>query len=303
MKRRHFLTQSLATSAVLNANAKKIFSPQKTNLQVFVLGTSWGFEGSIDTFCQKIKSEGYDGIEVWWPTKENDQKKLFDALNKHQLQVGFLCAGSDTNFQIHEKQFKEAILAAAGNSYQKPLYINCHSGKDFFSFEQNSQLITFTIEQEAKTGIEILHETHRGRMCFAAHITRLFLEKHEKMKLTLDISHWTNVHESMLDNQTETVNVALKKVAHIHARIGHEEGPQVNDPRAPEWKYTLEKHLKWWDKAVENREKSGAKSITFLTEFGPPNYLATLPFTNQPVANQWEINVHMLKLIKDRYKK
>ena len=66
MKRRHFLTQSLATSAVLNANAKKIFSPQKTNLQVFVLGTSWGFEGSIDTFCQKIKSEGYDGIEVWW---------------------------------------------------------------------------------------------------------------------------------------------------------------------------------------------------------------------------------------------
>ena len=123
------------------------------------------------------------------------------------------------------------------------------------------------------------------------------------MKLTLYISHWPNVNESMLDNQTETVDVALKKVAHIHARIGHEQGPQVNAPRAPEWKYTLEKHLKWWDKAIENREKSGAKSIAFLTKFGPPNYLATLPFTNQPVANQWEINIHILKLIKDRNKK
>ncbi len=303
MKRRSFIANSLASTVAITANPKTFNNPHKTNLEVLVLGTSWGFDGTIDMFCQKIKSEGYDGIEVWWPLKENDQKKLFDALQKHQLEVGFLCAGSDINFHNHEKQFKDSIMAASSNTSQKPLYINCHSGKDFFSFEQNSQLITFTIEQEAKTGIEILHETHRGRMCFAAHITRLFLEKHEKMKLTLDISHWTNVHESMLDNQTETVDIALKKVAHIHARIGHEEGPQVNDPRAPEWKYTLEKHLKWWDEAVENRDKFGAKRITFLTEFGPPNYLATLPFTNQPVANQWEINVHMLNLIKARYKK
>ena len=122
MNRRNFLTQSLATSAVLNANTKKIFPSHKTNLQVFVLGTSWGFEGSIATFCQKkIEREDYDGIEVWWPAIEIDQKKLFDAFQKHQLQLGFLWAGSDANFQIYEKQFKEAILAPAGNPYQKPL--------------------------------------------------------------------------------------------------------------------------------------------------------------------------------------
>ena len=77
MKRRNFLTQSLASSAVLSVNSKTFFNPQKTNLEVLVMGTSWGFDGSMDVFCEKIKREGYDGIEVWWPTKENEQKKLF----------------------------------------------------------------------------------------------------------------------------------------------------------------------------------------------------------------------------------
>ena len=63
---------------------------------------------------------------------------------------------------------------------------------------QNSKLIDFTIEKSEQSGVGIYHETHRSRMCFAAHITKTFLEKHPKMKVTLDISHWTNVHESLV---------------------------------------------------------------------------------------------------------
>jgi hypothetical protein len=123
------------------------------------------------------------------------------------------------------------------------------------------------------------------------------------MKLTLDISHWTNVHESMLTDQKVNVDLALSRTYNVHARIGHEEGPQVNDPRGPEWKYALDHHLEWWDKVVALREAEGAKQITFLTEFGPPNYLPTIPYTRQPVANQWDINLYMLNLIKTRYNK
>jgi sugar phosphate isomerase/epimerase len=302
MNRRTFLNNSMLSTAALASHKTNILNTSKTNLDVVVMGTNWGFAGNMDELCKKLKAEGYEGVELWWPTKKEDQKVMFEALQKYELHIGFLVAGTDSNFSVHEKQFNENLKAAAGNTIQKPLYINCHSGKDFFTFDQNSKIIESTIEQEAKTGIEVLHETHRGRMCFAAHITKGFLEKYDKMKLTLDISHWTNVHESMLENQTENVEKALMKVGHIHARIGHEEGPQVNDPRAPEWKYVLDKHLSWWDKAVANREKTNAKRITFLTEFGPPNYLPTLPYTQQPIANQWEINVHMMKLIKDRYK-
>jgi hypothetical protein len=32
-------------------------------------------------------------------------------------------------------------------------------------------------------------------------------------------------------------------------------------------------------------------------EFGPPGYMPTLPFTNQPVADAWRVNVEMRKLL------
>jgi len=300
MNRRNFLSNTLVTSAAL-ATSKDTFSQKttKTDLEVIVLGTDWGFAGTVDELCAKVKKAGYDGLELWWPTKAEDQKALFRALEKYELQIGFLCGGNGSDFEKHFTQYKNAVNAAL---QAKPLYVNSHSGKDYFSFEQNAKFIDFTIEKMESSGIKVLHETHRGRMCYSAPITRRFLEKYDKMGLTLDISHWTNVHESLLDDQAETVEMALERSYHIHARVGHQEGPQVNDPRAPEWKIALDKHLDWWDKVVKFREIQGAKRITFLTEFGPPNYLPTLPFTNVPVADQWEINVFMLNLLKNRYK-
>lgn len=41
--------------------------------------------------------------------------------------------------------------------------------------------------------------------------------------------------------------------------------------------------------------------MTILTEFGPPTYLPTLPYSNLPVADQWAINVFMLQALKKRY--
>jgi hypothetical protein len=89
-------------------------------------------------------------------------------------------------------------------------------------------------------------------------------------------------------------------VEHIHARIGHPEGPQVNDPRAPEWDEAMKAHIAWWDKVIARKKKNGER-MTILTEFGPPTYMPTLPYTQQPLANQWDINVHMMKLLRKRY--
>jgi hypothetical protein len=60
--------------------------------------------------------------------------------------------------------------------------------------------------------------------------------------------------------------------------------------------------LTWWDKVVAKHKENGVKLLTITTEFGPAGYLPTLPFTQQPVADQWSINVYMLHLLKDRYK-
>jgi len=271
-------------------------------LSLKILGTNWGFSGDYEAFCSAIKKEGYDGIEIGLPSEKEKQSELLAALQKHGLDVAFLCGVGEKDFSAHLQSFKKNVEAAAAQFSQKPLYLNCHSGKDYFSYEENKAIIDVTTEVSAKTGIPIYHETHRGRMLFAAHITRNFIEKSPALKLTLDISHWCNVHESLLSDQQETVQLALSRVSHIHARIGHEEGPQVNDPRAPEWEAAVKAHLGWWDEVVAQKVKN-SEALTILTEFGPPNYLPTVPYTKQPLADQWAINVYMMKMLRERYLK
>ncbi|WP_236652734.1 sugar phosphate isomerase/epimerase family protein [Chitinophaga vietnamensis] len=270
--------------------------------KLIILATNWGFPGTTDDFCHAAKQAGYDGIEIWWPNEKAAQEELFKALEKYQLSVGYLCAGYDHDYTKHRQQFEQALEAATTQSRIKPLYINCHSGRDYFSFDQNAALIDMTTRISQKSGVPVYHETHRSRMLFAAHIARQFISAKPDLRLTLDISHWCNVHESLLQDQADTVALALERAEHIHARIGHAEGPQVNDPRAPEWEQAVKAHFSWWDKIVQRHQAAG-KPLTVLTEFGPVDYLPALPYTRQPVANQWEINVYMMNQLKLRYNK
>ena len=267
--------------------------------ELLIFATNWGFNGSWDEFCSRIKKDGYDGAEAWYPAEENARNEFLAAFEKYKLKFGFLVGGSDNDYQKHLQQFKTMLEGAAS---LKPVYINCHSGRDHFSFDQNKAFIDFTAEVNAKTKVPVYHETHRGRILYSAPISRQFMEKHASLRLTLDISHWCNVHESLLTDQLETVRLALSRTDHIHTRVGHAEGPQVNDPRAPEWRDAVNAHFAWWDQIVEQKRREG-KLLTMLTEFGPVDYLPALPYTRQPVADQWEINKHMLDTLRTRYAK
>jgi sugar phosphate isomerase/epimerase len=263
------------------------------------LATNWGFTGTLDNFCAAAKKEGYNGIEVWVPGTQQEMSELKHTVDKYDLKLGLLTGGSDRLPSKHKIQFTEAIERAISLN---PLYINCHSGKDYFEFEENLSILQASIDLSRKSGVPLYHETHRGRSLFAAPVTKKFIDKLPDLKLTLDISHWCNVHESLLQDQPQNITEALKRTEHIHARIGHAEGPQVNDPRAPEWQEAFNAHLKWWDEVVLRKTNEG-KPVTILTEFGPPNYLPTLPYTQQPVADQWAINAYMMRFLRNRYSK
>ena len=272
----------------------------QSKLQLKILATNWGFEGTLKQYITKVKQEGYDGIETWWPMDEKELNELAELLHANQLQVGFLCGAQDVNYAQHLDFFRKMTEAAATNSLLKPLYINCHSGRDYFSFEQNKSFIDFTTQLSRSTGIKICHETHRSRILFAAPVAREYFEKIPELRITFDVSHWCNVSESLLNNQPETMRMAIERTDHVHARIGHPEGPQVNDPRAPEWKEAVDAHFAWWDKIVEAKKNKG-EQLTVLTEFGPPDYMPTQPYSRKPLADQWAINVHMKDLWKKRY--
>lgn len=298
--RRTFLASSIGLgTAVFNiAKGSSIKLDDKNRVPVRVMATKWGNSDPIENFCQKIKEVGYDGLEDWLPSNEEDRFRLIQACEKYQLKFGLLVGSSEPEYDKHINQFTKNLREAVK---YKPLYINCHSGKDYFSFEQNLKFFEITNATSKQSNIPIYHETHRSRILFAAPVARNYMEHTTGFEITLDISHWCNVHESFLQDQQPTVQMALKRTGHIHARIGHPQGPQVNDPRAPEWKGALEQYLKWWDDAVNYKQQNSGEPMTFLTEFGPVDYMPALPYSREPIADQWEINVFMLNLLKDRY--
>jgi sugar phosphate isomerase/epimerase len=299
MNRRDFIATNLASIPVVSALASsgKTNEPMKTNVLFFC--PRWGADDSWDSFCKRVKEAGYDGVEAGVSSPEAPEaNEVLDALRKHGLSlVGQYYQSAEADIEQHASNYEKYLRRLAA---MKPLFINAQTGKDYFTFAQNKRLIDIAARVAVDTGVEIVHETHRGKALFAAHITRPFLDQLPAMKLTLDISHWCNVHESLMHDQVENVDVALGRTRHIHSRVGHPEGPQVNDPRASEWKDVIDAHLQWWDKVAAIHQKNGT-TLTITTEFGPPDYMPVLPFTRQPVASQWDINVHMMKLLKARY--
>lgn len=302
MTRRDFINVGTATGSLLlldNLQAMARPLPETRSnpgFELLIFATNWGYTGSWEQFCSQIKSDGYDGAEIWFPN-EQERTEVLAAFKKHGLQYGFLVGSGDSQYQNNFQQFKKSLEGAITFN---PVYINCHSGKDFFSFDENKTFIELTTKASKESGIPIYHETHRSRILYSAPIARQYMEKLPDLRITFDVSHWCNVHESLLADQAETISMALERVGHIHARIGHPEGPQVNDPRAPEWKKAVDAHFAWWDQVVKKKKQEG-KRMTFLTEFGPVDYLPALPYTRQPLANQWEINLHMLKTLRSRY--
>jgi hypothetical protein len=134
-----------------------------------------------------------------------------------------------THAENYEKYLRHLIEAA-------PVLINCQTGKDYFSFDQNKMLFELAGKLSRESGIPIIHETHRGKCLFAASIAKTYFSSLPDIRICLDISHWCNVHESLLADQEEAVSMAISRTDHIHSRVGYAEGPQVNDPRAPEWR-------------------------------------------------------------------
>lgn len=257
----------------------------------------WGSEKlEYKLFFEKVKKAGYDGVEMSLPMDKHKKSEIFGLLQTFELDIiGQHWETVTADFSLHKKEFRERLINLTS---VKPIFINTQTGKDFFKYEQNAELIKIASDVSEEYGIKIIHETHRGKFGFAAHIMSEYLRRIPELRLTMDISHWVNVAESWLDDQKETVHLALTRTDHIHARIGFPEGPQIPDPRVPEWKNARDIHTIWWQQVIDLRRKANCDKITITPEFGPYPYMTILPFNNKPIADQWEVNLYMMEYIK-----
>lgn len=269
-------------------------------MKIHFLCTRWGSDNlDFEVFADKAQSAGYEGIETGLPADEAGRNQIVKILkDRGMILIAQHNETRGADFAEHKAAFEKRLEHIAGAG---PMLINSQTGRDIFTMEQNLELIEIARQVSEKTGVEILHETHRGRFSFALHVTREYIRKVDSLYLGLDISHWCCVAESLLADQEEAVTAVLERTNHLHARVGYAEGPQVTDPRAPEYAAALEAHLKWWDTALESAKKRGRKVFTITPEFGPIPYTTALPFTRMPVSSQWDINAYMKNLLSERY--
>ncbi len=261
----------------------------------------WGSESLLwSEFCRRVAEAGYDGVETSLPWGDKAGTELIlHELAKHGL--GLIAQHWETHDPVFESHQVEYVRRLEWLAAAQPQFINSQTGLDWFEPEQNRELLAAAHEVARKTGVTILHETHRGKFSFAAAVCARYLRDDPALRLSADFSHWCVVSESFLTDQVASMDLAIAGADHIHARVGHPEGPQVSDPRAPEWHLALEAHLAWWDRIVERHRQSGNEVLTVTPEFGPAPYLPTIPYTNQPIADQWGINLYMKELLAKRW--
>ncbi|MDF7822555.1 TIM barrel protein [Pontiellaceae bacterium B12227] len=260
----------------------------------------WGSEHlPFEEFCDQVAEAGYDGVETYFTLGDQKELRQKDEVLKSRG-LGLVAQHWQTTNTVIKEHLKEYRTHLEWLVSANPQYINSQTGRDWFSMEDNQRIIAVAKEVEKESGIKIVHETHRGKFSFCAARTREFLEADPELRLTVDFSHWCNVSESLLEDQQDAVGLAVARADHVHARVGHAQGPQVSDPRAPEFEEALNAHLAWWDQVVEVR-RAADEDLTFVPEFGPSPYLPAQPYTLQPLADQWDINVYMMKLLKARY--
>ena len=203
---------------------------------------------ALDEFLTSAREEGYDGVE---------DVSMPEGLEKYGLKLkGTYQSTNTSDFTQHAKELDAGVrnLLEA-----KPFLISLQTGKDHFRFDQNTQLLLMSrrIAQERK--VTIIQETQRGKCCFAVHIARQYLEAMPWLKLDLDLSQWFTVAGGYLEDQAESVELALTRTVHVQARMG-----EMDDP---------EQYLAQWDKVVAQHRKMGTPELGFTCDLEMKNIL------------------------------
>ena len=266
----------------------------------------WGSESLTPlSFLNKAIADGYNGVELFLQPPDEMTTQFMSVIDeKRKQQDDFYFIALQLVFPVKETvtdYIKKMECNLASIAALQPLFINSHTGKDYFSFDDNCRVIEAAMNFSAKNNIRILHETHRSRFAFHTATLLPYLEKFPEMELTGDLSHFCVVSESMLEDQEEIFGIIFPHISHLHARVGYEQGPQVNDPKAPEWNLHVNKFMNWWQQIIALKQKAGQKTFTITPEFGPVPYMPVIPFTQEPTSMQWENNLFVKKLIQSKF--
>ena len=249
-------------------------------MRLIMIKALWGMTGTPAEMLARAAGAGYQGVEFWpgqFTLSVSEWSALLDAHGLAAI-VGAL---------VEQREQLEPTLTELAR--HRPLLINLHSGRDSMRRDEGHAFFEEALRLEAAISVPVAHETHRGRLFYTPWDTADYLRVHPALKINADYSHWVNVCERLPDDQAEALALANARALRIHGRVGYEEGPQVPDPSASEYAHAVAWHERQWQQIRDHHTQAGAEQLTFTPEYGPPPYLHTLPHTNVPVADLWDV--------------
>lgn len=270
-------------------------------MQVLILSSQWGFEHlPFEDFIIKIKEAGFNGVDTWIPESSQNRKDFLRLLDSYQLSI--VCHQHQAQGK-NIKDFCRSFEYYLNLSMEcAPILINSHSGRDYFTIDDQLRVIDLAQEFSVRNNIKVVHETHRGRLGYSPYNAIELFKLRPKMRVTADLSHWVCVTESYLEHCPDIIQETILRAEHIHARVGYLQGPQVPDPRKDEWQHATSVFMNWWNQIIDHKRFSKEKIMTITPEFGPPPYMVIDPSTGNPIADQFELNCYIKDMIKNSLK-
>lgn len=252
----------------------------------------WGLDHlGVEPMLRKIREAGYDGVEIGIPQDRSAREALHAALDTHGLQlIAHQYQAEGAHFADYRLSLRHSLERAAAF---RPLLVNSHTGRDYWTLEQNLELIDIAQEVQDRLGVPILHESHRGRFLYSAPAALRYFVRRPNLRITADLSHWVIAAESLLVGHETALEEAVRRAEHIHVRVGSAELPQVDDPFSPRWGRELQAFSEWWLRIARRFRHEGRDLLTMTMEFGPPPYCPVSPETGKPLADFFEINLRM----------
>jgi sugar phosphate isomerase/epimerase len=252
-----------------------------------MFASAWAF-GGLEACRRELEGGVFDGIEGPPPSDASEAS----ALRRSRVPyIAEICSGgsyspaSSVGFERHWQDLQAQVTQALECG---ALFCTCLVGSDSWPLAVAVDFFGRALVLGKQLGAELSFETHRSRPTFHPWATHALLEALPELRVTCDFSHWCVVCERLPDDAA--LALPIERARHLHARVGYAQGPQVPDPRAPEFELELMAHEGWWRRIAQSVRARGPGLVSVTPEFGPDGYLQQAPYTRQPVANLAELN-------------
>ena len=272
--------------------------------RLLLFKTLWGWTTSLEQACSSAASDRFDGLEVNLDhpcLKALDPEAIRRCVSdaKQHLILEIVTGGDYTpdlscSPLQHLDQIQRGLERAIALA---PLKISLITGSDSWEEVDQHRFLESVLDQVDACSIPVTLETHRSRSLFDPWRMPAWLARHPRLRLTADLSHWCAVSERLMTPDLPPIQAMAGRVDHIHARIGHAQGPSVSHPFAPEWSQALESHHRCWQLFLDRRAVPECP-ITMTPEFGLDGYMPLRPFTAEPLADVQLLNAEMASWLR-----